>query len=205
MPWVSIREASEMLKISVRTIQRMVAAGTLPNRLQKGLRMVFLADGSDSPSTGQESTRDPILLEPLFDVYEGLSALEIQVSQIVVTHRKFSPDFEELLDLEGQPTLVQWERLYERIKVCRQTVEQFVRELCFDPNRLNDVYRTMMRVRIRWMDYEERSGGDGPSDGAGPDGGTNPVYLITAIIENLRKLLISSATHGDSPAGSEVS
>jgi len=205
MPWVSVREAGEMLKLSMRTIQRMVATGTLKSRFQKGRRLVFLSDGDDASSTGHGGPLDPTLLEHLFDVYEGLSALQIRCLCTVAAHKAFAPLFAEFPDQASAITVKQWQDLYQRVKDCHQKVEQFVRTLRVDPNQVNGVYRAMTRIHILWTEYTRRSSGN-VADGEDHAKGEPTVQeRITGIIFHLRKLLIGSLAQRDSQDLHDVS
>jgi hypothetical protein len=205
MPLVSIREAGEMLRLSMRTIQRMVAAGTLQSRLQQGRRLVFLSDGHDASSTGHGGPIDPTLLEHLFDVYEGLSALQLRCYRTVMANKAFATVFAALPDQEEQVTVAQWERLYQRVKACQQKVEQFVRALRCDPKLVNGLYRAMTQVQILWTEYARRTRGYEAEGEEHAEEDTTSQGLITAIIFHLRKLLIGSVGHTDSQVLNDLS
>lgn len=207
MPLVSIREAGEMLKLSMRTIQRMVAAHTLPSRLEYGRRLVLLGEGRDAPATGQAGPRDPRLLPHLFEVYEALEALRIKCLQTVRLYKQIVLGLQLMPDEESPPTLAQWEALDKELEACWRIVVPCVRDLRWDPTRLSEVYRRMLWVRRLWTAYAHVSGDDDreDEDGPGPDQGTDPVARCTAIIGHLRTLLIGSVTPGESLARSALS
>jgi excisionase family DNA binding protein len=83
MPWVSIREASEMLKVSLRTVQRLVAAHTLSSRMEHGRRLVLIGADEDRVRASSPPDLTPALLPHLFDLLEGFTTLRFMAGRAV--------------------------------------------------------------------------------------------------------------------------
>ena len=194
MPWVSIREAAEMLKLSTRTIERMVAAGTLRKRMERGLRLVLLGPDGDLASGQGGGPLDPELLEHLFDVFEGLWTLRVRSYGLLVAQKALEHVFAAFHGHEGQATLKQWRHLYLKIKTCHGTVEGMVRERRCSAGSLQEVYRAMILVRITWGHYAHRHRSDTASPEESLAGKEDSHSLMTGIIGHLRRLLVGCAT-----------
>lgn len=205
MAWVSIREAAEMLKLSPRTIQRMVAARTLRSRLERGLRLVCLSDGDEPSAEASPDRLDPRHLDHLCEVFEGLYTLRVQSYQIVATHKALDPVFACLPDQAGRPTVEQWDRLHRQIKSCHQQVERLIRDRRGDPDLFQALYRTMVQVRILWGHYGDRARGDLTEAEQHGEDQEPALALLTHIILHLRTLLVGTVGHENGEDSSAMS
>ena len=157
MSWYSIREASEKLKVSVRTLRRMIQAGTLQSRIEKGLRLVYLASDDKSDLEKGPVPISPNLLSTLFEIHEDLSNLAERCYERIEIEKEFGPLFNPFFDHKGwRPTARCWARLYLRIKGCYDPIEHLVQSLKVDPGVLQTTYREMLRVQKTWVSFIPR-------------------------------------------------
>lgn len=195
MPWVTIREAAEALKVSRRTIRRMIKAGSLPSRLDNGVRMVLLKEDQEAAADRAGPDYDQGLLTVLFDVYESLLALKDECQEVSVREKTIGGLISNLPGQEGRASLEEWLSLYQRIEACYRTIDGLIQRLALDPNHLQQVYRAMLEIRKTWTAYAQWDGGCtlSPEEGQEPTSDQKAEAMMDGIIGNLRKLLIGCA------------
>ena len=198
MPWVSIREAADMLRRSLRTVERLAKSGTLQSKLVQGRRLVLV--GADDDLEGEEEGGDlsPELCEELFDAFEGLSALRTHCLDILVAKKQLDFVLAGVLDEEDQPTLAQWTNLDGKITTCHKRVDDMVRERRCPARVLQQTYRSMVLVRLTWAGFAciQRSGYGVRDVPLGKK--KDPLALMTEIIGHLRRLLAGCGSPGRS-------
>lgn len=91
MPWVSIREASEMLQVSLRTVQRLVAAHTLSSRMEDGRRLVLIGTDENRVRAISPPGLTPALLPHMFDLLEGFTRLRFMARRAVEEAKAAEP------------------------------------------------------------------------------------------------------------------
>src|SRR6266850_5681230 len=121
MPWVSIREASEMLKVSLRTVQRLVAAHTLSSRMEQGRRLVLIGADEDRVHAISPPGLTQALLPYLFDLLEGFTTLRLMARR-AVKEANFAEPLRAFPSMWNAPSVAHWQKLYDRIVTCHQLV-----------------------------------------------------------------------------------
>ena len=114
MPWVSIREASEMLQVSLRTVQRLAAAHTLSSRMVQGRRLVLIGADEDRVRGNAPPGLTPALLPHLFDLLEGFTRLRLMARR-AVQHAHAAEPFRAFPCMWGAPSVAHWQKLSDRI------------------------------------------------------------------------------------------
>lgn len=199
MPWVPIREAAEdLLKVSRRTVERLVKSGSLRSKFVQRRRLVLV--GADDDPEGEEEGRDlsPELCEELFDAFEGLSALLTHSFGIMKSKQYWEKVFACLPEPVERPTAAQWRDLSEKIKSCRKGVEDMVRERRCPTRILQQIYRSMVLVRLTWAGYARIQCSNYGARDAPLGEKKDPLALMTSIIGHLRRLLAGCGSHGNS-------
>lgn len=188
MPWVSIREASEMLQVSQRTVQRLVATHTLPSRMEQGRRLVLIGADEDCAHATSQPVLTPSLLPHLFDLLEGLTTLRL-MARLAVEDAKAAEPLLTLPGMEGAPTVAHWQTLCDRVVGCHQLVDRLVADLRLDQPRLYRVYRALITLRFLWTEYNVRNGEPEPLITQRPQESQTDT-LITQLIGHVRALLL---------------
>jgi hypothetical protein len=202
MPWVSIREAGEMLKVSVRTVQRLVAVHTLSSRMEHGRRLVLIGADEDRVRVSAPPGLTPALLPHLFDLLEGFTTLRFMAGRAVQYAHAVEPF--RAFPCWDTPSVAHWQKLSDRIVTCHHLVSGLVAELQLDQPVVHQVYRALIMIQLLWADYEARSGGDEPQ----PTDRTkesDPERLITQLIGHARALLTGCLRSRETPGVQPVS
>ena len=131
MPWVSIREASEMLQVSLRTVQRLVAVHTLSSRMEHGRRLVLIGVEEDRVRAIAPPGLTPALLPHLFDLLEGFTRLRLMARR-TVQHAHAAEPFRDFPCMWGAPSVADWQKLSDRIVTAHQLVSGLVADLQLD-------------------------------------------------------------------------
>lgn len=195
MPWLTIREAAETLKVSRRTIRRMIKAGSLPSRLDKGVRMVLLKEGQEVAVNRAGPDYDQGLLSLLFDVNEALLALKDECQAVLVREKTIGGPISNLPGQEGRPSLEEWISLYQRIEASYKAIDGLIQRLALDPDLLQRVYRVMLEIRKTWTTYARWDGGCAlsPEEEQEPTSDQKAEAMMDGIIRDLKRLLIGCA------------
>lgn len=188
MPWVSIREASEMLKLSLRTVQRLMAAHTLSSRMEHGRRLVLIGADEDPARGNAASALTTTLVPHLFDLLEGFTRLRLMARR-AVEQAKAAEIFRDFPCMWAAPSVAHWERLCGRIVTCQQLVRGLVAELQLNQPVLHQVYRALILIQLLWAEYEARSGELEEAHPAHQLKEHDPQILITQLIGHARALL----------------
>ena len=203
MPWVSIREASEMLKVSLRTVQRLAAAHTLSSRMEHGRRLVLIGTDEDRARANSPPDLTPALLPHLFDLLEGFTKLWLMAGRAVK-----EANFAELLrafpSMWNIPGVAHWKKLYDRIVTCHHLVSGLVAELQLDRPVVHQVFRELIMIQLLWADYEAHSGEE-ESTPTHQTRERDPEKLITQLIGHARALLTGCVHNRGIPAVQPVS
>jgi hypothetical protein len=203
MPWVSIREGSEMLRVSLRTVQRLVAAHTLPSRMDHGRRMVLIGPGEDRVRVNAPAGLTPALLPHLFDLLEGFTRLRLMAGRAVEEAKAAEP-LRAFPGLWEAPSVAQWQILSDRIVTAHQLVGGLVANLQLDQPVVHQVYRALILIQLLWADYEARSGEAEPTSKY-QTREHNPQQLITQLIGHARALLTGCLRSRETPGVQPVS
>jgi excisionase family DNA binding protein len=188
MPWVSIREASEMLKVSLRTVQRLAATNTLSSRMVQGRRLVLIRADEDHVQANAAPTLTTTLVPHLFDLLEGFTRLRLMARR-AVQHAHAAEVFRDFPCMEAAPSVAHWEKLSDRIVTCQQLVRGLVAELQLDQPVVHQVYRALIPIQLLWAEYEARSGEEEESHPTHQTKERDPRILITQLIGHTRALL----------------
>ena len=188
MPWVSIREASEMLQVSLRTVQRMATTHTLSSRMEQGRRLVLVGADEDRVRGNAAPALTPALLPHLFDLLEGFTRLRLMARR-AVQHAHAAEPFRALPCMWDAPSMAHWEKLSDRIVTCHKLVRGLVSELQLDQPVVHQVYRALILIQLLWAEYEARSGEEEESHPTRHTKEHDPQSLITQLIGHARALL----------------
>ena len=205
MPWVSIREASEMLRVSLRTVQRLVAVHTLSSRMEHGRRLVLIgADDEDRARATSEPGLTPALLPHLFDLLEGFTRLWLMAGRAVEDAKAFEP-LRAFPGMWSAPSVAHWKKVYDPIVTCHHLVSGLVAELQLDRQVAHQVYRELIMIQLRWADYEAHSGGEDEPTPTDQTKESDPQRLITQLIGHARALLAGCVHNRGTPGVQPVS
>ena len=204
MPWMSLREASEMLKASLRTVQRLVAAHTLSSRMEHGRRLVLIGADEDRVRANAPPGLTPALLPHLFDLLEGFTTLRLMARRAVEDAKAAEP-FRALPCLWNAPSVAHWQKLSDRIVTCHQLVRGLVAELQLDQPVVHQVYRALIMIQLLWAEYEARSGEEEESHPTHQTKERDPEILITQLIGHARALLTGCLRSRETPGLEPVS
>lgn len=188
MPWVSIREASEMMRVSVRTVQRLAAAHALPSRMHHGRRLVLIGTDEDPVQANAAPALTTALVPHLFDLLEGFTRLRLMARR-AVEQAKAAELFRDFPCMWAAPSVAHWEKLCDRIVTCQQLVRGLVAELQLNQPVVHQVYRTLILIQLLWAEYEARSGEEEESRSTHQTKERDPQILITQLIGHARTLL----------------
>jgi hypothetical protein len=203
MPWVSIREASEMLQVSLRTVQRMAATHTLSSRLEHGRRLVQIGVDEDRVRATAPPGLTPALLPHLFDLLEKFTRLRLMARR-ALEEANFAEPFRAFPGMWSVPSVAHWKKLSDRIVMCHQLVGGLVADLQLDRQVVHQVYRALIMIQLRWADYEARSGEEEPTP-------TDQIRerdserLIAQLIGHARALLTGCVHSRETPGVQPVS
>lgn len=203
MPWVSIREASEMLQVSLRTVQRLVAAHTLSSRMEHDRRLVLIGADEDRVRATSEPGLTPALLPHLFDLLEGFTKLRLMARR-AVEEANFAEPFRAFPCMWSAPSVAHWQKLSDRIVMCHQLVSGLVDDLQLDQPVVHQVYRALIMIQLLWADYEARSGEEEPTS-AHQTRERDPERLIAQLIGHARALLTGCLHSRETPGVQPVS
>jgi excisionase family DNA binding protein len=203
MPWVSIREASEMLKVSLRTVQRLAAAHTLSSRMEHGRRLVLIGADEDRVRASSQPGFTPALLPHLFDLLEGFTKLRLMARR-AVKEANFAEPFRAFPGMWRAPSVAHWKKLNDRIVMCHQLVSGLVADLQLDQSVVHQVYRELIRIQLLWADYEARSGEEEPTS-TDQTKERDPERLIAQLIGHARALLTGCLRSRETPGVQPVS
>jgi hypothetical protein len=188
MPWVSIREASEMLQVSLRTVQRLVATHTRSSRMDHGLRLVLIGADEDRVQANGPPGLTPALLPHLFDLLEEFTRLRLMARR-AVQHAHAAEPFRDFPCMWGAPSVADWQKLSDRIVTAHQLVSGLVADLQLNQSVMHQVYRALILIQLLWADYEARSGEEEESHPRHQTTERDPQILITQLIGHARALL----------------
>ncbi|HEY6288946.1 MAG TPA: hypothetical protein VIW48_05845, partial [Nitrospiraceae bacterium] len=149
MPWVSVRNASEMLQVSQRTLQRMVVTHTLSSRMEQGRRLVLIGADEDRVRTNAAQGLTPALLPHLFDLLEGFTRLRLMAGRAVEEAKAVEP-FRAFPGLWDAPSVSHWQKLSDRVVTCHQLVRGLVANLQLDQSVVHQVYRALILIQLLW-------------------------------------------------------
>jgi excisionase family DNA binding protein len=204
MPWLSIREGSELLRVSLRTVQRLVAAHALPSRMEHGRRLVLIGADEDRVRGTAAPGLTPALLPHLFDLLEGFTRLRL-MGRRAVQHAHAAEPFQALPCMWNAPSMADWEKLSDRIVTCHQLVRGLVAELQLDQPVVHQVYQALIRIQLLWAEYEARSGEEEESHPTHQTQEHDPQILITQLIGQARALLTGCLRSRETPDVQRVS
>jgi len=208
MLWMSLHEAAQHLKLSTRTIRRMIKTKTLSSKLENGRRLVLIENknGQDeNPKNNTDKkeskhqddseiyaknsgTYTAKILRPLFDAYENLVVLESKCCDLwgaLVLMEKW-PSSEDEQD--------KWKRkickhLYLNVHICLNNVGSIVTDMRTPEPRyrplLEKVYLRMVDTKKSWIQYT--------SDFMENSEIKKGEILIDRIVEDIKKILIRYA------------
>jgi excisionase family DNA binding protein len=202
MPWVSMREASEMLKVSLRTVQRLVAAHTLSSRMEHGRRLVLIGADEDRARATSEPGLTPALLPHVFDLLEGFTRLWLMAGRAVEEAKADEPL--RAFPMWDAPSMARWQKLYDQIVTCHHLVSGLVAKLQLDRQVVHQVYRELIMIQLFWADYEARSGEEEPTP-TDQTKESDPQTLITRLIGHARALLTGCVHSRGTPGVQPVS
>ena len=177
-----------MLKVSLRTVQRLVAAHTLSSRTEQGRRMVLIGADKDQVRANAAPALTPALLPHLFDLLEGFTRLRLTARR-AVQHAHAAEPFRALPCMWAAPSVAHWEKLSDRIVTCQQLVRGLVAELQLNQPVVHQVYRALILIQLLWAEYEARSGEEEESHPMHQTKERDPQTLITQLIGHARALL----------------
>jgi hypothetical protein len=177
-----------MLKVSLRTVQRLVAAHTLSSRMEHGRRLVLIGADEDRVQASSPPGLTPALLPHLFDLLEGFTKLWLMAGR-AVKEANFAEPFRAFPCMWSAPSVAHWKKLYERIVTCHHLVSGLVAELQLDRQVVHQVYRELIMIQLLWADYEARSGGEDEPTPTDQTKERDPLGLITQLIGHARALL----------------
>lgn len=197
MPWVSIRDASEMLQVSLRTVQRLVAVHTLSSRMAQGRRLVLIGADEDRVRANAAPALTPALLPHLFDLLEGFTRLRLMARR-AVQHAHAAEPFRDFPCMWGAPNVADWQKLSDRIVTAHQLVRGLVATLQLDQPVVHQVYRALILIQLLWADYEARSGEEEPPS-THQTQERDPERLIAQLIGHARALLTGCLRSRETP------
>jgi hypothetical protein len=203
MPWVSIREASEMLKVSHRTVQRLVAVHTLSSRLEQGRRLVLIGVDEDRVRVSAPPGLTPALLPHLFDLLERFTTLRFMAGRAVQHAHAVEPF--RAFPCWDAPSVAHWQKLSDRIVTCHHLVSGLVADLQLDQQVVHQVYRELIMIQLLWADYEAHSGEEEESHPTDQTRERDPEMLITQLIGHARALLTGCLNNRETPGMQPVS
>src|SRR5438132_7767399 len=176
-----------MLKVSLRTVQRLVAAHTLSSRMEHGRRLVLIGADEDSVHASSPPGLTQALLPHVFDLLEGFTKLRFMAGR-AVKEANFAEPLRAFPCMWSAPSVAHWQKLSDRIVTCHQLVGGLVADLQLDRQVVHQVYRELIMIQLLWADYEARSG----EEEFQPTHQTkerDPQILITQLIGHARALL----------------
>jgi hypothetical protein len=203
MPWVSIREAGEMLQVSLRTVQRLVATHTLSSRMEHGRRLVLIGADEDRVRANAPPGLTPALLPHVFDLLEGFTTLRFMARRAVEEAKATEP-LRAFPCLWEAPSVAHWQTLSDRIVTAHQLVSGLVATLQLDQPVVHQVYRALILIQLLWADYEARSGEEEPTS-TPQTKERDPERLITQLIGHARALLTGCLRSRETPGVQPVS
>lgn len=156
MPWVSIREASEIFGVSIRTVRRLIDKKTLPSRLDGGLRLVLVGESQETVPAQHGEGASPEMLEHALGAYENLRAL----LEVALEHLRDSRVLDVINDLSGQegcPGSKEWQSLAKRVVACFKRVEAVMENSRVEPDTIRWLYKEMLDVKHTWIRYVKRA------------------------------------------------
>lgn len=198
MSWVTIREAAETLKVSRRTIRRMIKSGTLSSRLEKGMRLVLLRVGEEIGTVDQETGQDQDMLSILLETYESFRVLKARCLSCLALEKTAGGLFAELSDQERRPAFGGWVLLYQKIQALYKSLDGMVSKMTVTPDVLQEVYRGTLDVRETWGRYDQWNGNhDFEADQEESD--EDIQAMMDSILNSLKKLLIGCVNPSEAP------
>ena len=203
MPWMSLREASEMLRVSLRTVQRLTAAHALPSRMEHGRRLVLIGADEDRVRVSAPPGLTPVLLPHLFDLLEGFMTLRFMARRAVEEAHVAEP-FRAFPCMWDAPSVAQWQTLSDRIITAQQLVSSLVAALQLDHPVVHQVYRALIMIKVLWFEYEARSGEEEPRPTEQTKERDRQI-LITQLIGHARALLTGCLRSQETPGVQRVS
>ena len=190
MAWLTIRELSEKMGVSPRTVRRMIQREALPTRLEKGLRQVQWADGSEDNPSAEEGGVDKASLELLCRVFEDLRTLRLQCVREAKLAQSIEPILRELSQEEPPPMFERWKSLFQKIDHYVRILQPLVRNMSLDPKVLLEVYVGMLDVKEKWNYYVESS-----LDPQDTTGGPRVPKELGSAVAKLRSLRMAGAVN----------
>ena len=188
--------------MSLRTVQRLVAAHTLSSRMEQGRRLVLIGADEDRVRANAPPSLTPALLPHLFDLLEGFTRLRLMARRAVEEAKTAEP-FRAFPDLWDAPSVAQWQKLSDRIVTAHQLVSGLVATLQLDQPVVLQVYRALIRIQLLWTDYEARSGEEEPLSRHQTQE-RDPERLIAQLLEQARALLTGCVQNRETPAVQRV-
>jgi hypothetical protein len=192
-----------MLKVSLRTVQRLVAAHTLSSRMEHGRRLVLIGTDEDRARTTSPPDLTPALLPHLFDLLEGFTQLWLMAGRAMEEAKADEP-LRAFPCMWRAPSVAHWKKLYDPIVTCHHLVSGLVAELQLDRPVAHQVYRELIMIQLRWADYEAHSGEEEPTS-IHQTRERDPQRLITQLIGHARALLASCVHSRETPGVQPVS
>lgn len=202
MEWLSIKEAAARLQLSGRTIRRMIAAGSLRSKMEKGRRLVLFeeqSNGSEDEVNENEikdqgeikppekkPARTDKILTPLFHAYENLVVLESWCRELMTASllmERINSSYENEIDTRNRELC---KNLYLNVRRCKEDIASIVTVMRIPTPQyqslLEQVYLTMVNTEEVWSDYvinilEENDIKEGD-------------FLFEEIREDIKKVLI---------------
>jgi hypothetical protein len=192
-----------MLKVSLRTVQRLVAVHTLSSRMAQGRRLVLIGSDEDRARANAPPGLTPALLPHLFDLLEGFTRLRL-IARRAVEDAKVAEPLRTFPCLWEAPSVAQWQKLSDRIVTAHQLVSGLVATLQLDQLVVHQVYRELIMIQLLWADYEARSGEEEPTS-THQTKERDPQRLITQLIGHARALLTGCLCSRETPGVQPVS
>jgi hypothetical protein len=192
-----------MLKVSLRTVQRLVSAHTLSSRMAHGRRLVLMGADEDRVRASAPLGLTPALLPHVFDLLEGFTKLRLMARR-AVQHAHAAEPFRAFPCMWDAPSVAHWQKLSDRIVTAHQLVSGLVADLQLHQPVVHQVYRALILIQLLWADYEARSGEEEPT----PTDQTkecDPERLIAQLIGHARALLTGCLRSRETPGVQPVS
>ena len=192
-----------MLKLSVRTVQRLVAAHALPSHMAHGRRLVLIGADEDRARASAPPGLTPALLPHVFDLLEGFTRLRLMAGR-AVQHAHDAEPLRAFPCMWSAPSVAHWQTLCDRIVTAHQRVSGLVATLQLDQPVVHQVYRALILIQLLWAVYVARSGEEEPIS-THQTKERDPEKLIAQLIGHARALLTGCLRSRETPGVQLVS
>jgi len=170
--------------------------------MEHGRRLVLIGTDEDRARANSPPDLTPALLPHLFDLLEGFTRLWLMAGRSVEEAKADEPL--RAFPMWDGPSMAHWKKLYDRIVSCHHLVSGLVADLQLDRPVVHQVYRELIRIQLRWADYEAHSG-EVESTPTNQNRECDPQRLITQLIGHARALLTVFVYSRETPGVQPVS